>query len=119
MAIDISELVEFATNGVGIIFPNSIKVENNELVFAYSYLSHLPNPFDSYYDHHSQELHIIIQQDAFPFGSVPLTYKVLLPQDTKRVRVNYRGKSLDHLTPEERIEHFFPKLRAKDKEIEY
>ncbi len=119
MTVDISELVEYASKEVGIIFPKTIKVENNELSFIYAYLGHLPSPFDSYYDQNTQEVHIIIDQDAFPFSSSSLLYKIKLPEEAEKVRLDFRGKSLDHLTSEERIEYFFPKLRPQDEEKEY
>ncbi len=118
MAIDISKFVQTAEKDSSFIFPGSIRIENNELIFVYSYLSHLPNPFDSYYDTKNQELYVLIQQDTFPFGSTPLVQKISLPKDTKSVSVDYRGHSQESLTTRERIEYFFPKLRLKDKEIE-
>ena len=109
MAIDISELIEAAER-----FPireDTIKIEDGELSFLYNYLSHLMNPFDHYYDRESQELHIMIKQDAFPFGSGILQEKIKLPKDTKKIRVDYIGKSIVHLSPEQKLEHFFPKLK--------
>jgi hypothetical protein len=101
MTIDISELVQASKKRFGLIFPNSIKIENNELIFVYAYLNHLPNPFDSYYDTENQELHVLIQQNAFHFGSACLVQRIQLSKDTKKVKVDYRGNLLDNLTIDE------------------
>jgi len=114
MEIDISELKIETKRKMSLIDPKSIKLENEKLSFVYWYLRHLPNPYSNYYDSESKEFHIIVQRDAFMGGSFPLKQEFVLPQETRKVRIDYRGSNLDKLTDMGRIEHFFPKLRPEN-----
>lgn len=116
MEIDITELEKESRRRISIINGDSIRVREGKLSFIYTYLSHLPNPFDGYYDESKQEFHVIINRDSFTMGSQPLEQSFELPRGVRKVRVDYIGKNLDSLSDEERIEHFFPKLKSGEGE---
>lgn len=116
MVVDISELEEAAKSTV--IRKGTIKVEKGELSFHYHYFPDLPNPFDSAYDSEKKELHILIQRAAFPFASRTMVYKIQIPEGTEKVKVDFRGEDISELSAEDRIEKYFPNLKAERKGLD-
>ena len=114
--IDIIELEKESRRRLSLIRKDSIKVQNGKLTFHYMYLSHLPNPYNSYFDESRKDFHIIIQRDAFAMGSAILEQSFVLPEEARKIRIDYQGNNLDNLSDEERIEHFFPKLKSAEGE---
>ena len=114
MNIDISELEMETQRECSLINLKSIKINNQKLSFSFVYMEHLPSPFSSYYDPENKEFHIIIQRDAFTMSSYHMNQEFDLPEDTKKIKIDYRGNDIDKLSNIERLKLFFPKLGSGD-----
>jgi hypothetical protein len=113
MVTNLPDLIKDLKNYCSIVNKDSIRMEGNELCFTYAYLDHLPDPFSGIYDPESKTFYLEIKRDAFPFGSSFLEKRLELPKDTDKIKVKLIGEPVNEFSAEQRIEHFFPKLRKQ------